>query len=174
MKDRQRSSSMSAQSSLQQVLTSAPDDITDLIARSLIRDRYRLRRRLKEAGNAKARSAVQVAAQKSVERAEQRAQHGLRITYPEQLPVSAKRDEIARAIERNQVVIVCGETGSGKTTQLPKICLDIGRGVFGQIGHTQPRRIAARSVANRISQELGMPLGDAVGFQLRQHGQGDD
>ncbi|NIO40478.1 MAG: ATP-dependent RNA helicase HrpA, partial [Burkholderiales bacterium] len=158
---------MSAQPFLQQVPASDHDDITDLIARSLIRDRYRLRRRLKEAGNATARSAVLSAAQKSVERAEQRAQRRLRIKYPEQLPVSAKREEIARAIECNQVVIVCGETGSGKTTQLPKICLDIGRGVFGQIGHTQPRRIAARSVANRISQELGTPLGDAVGFQVR-------
>ncbi|UCH47518.1 MAG: ATP-dependent RNA helicase HrpA [Betaproteobacteria bacterium] len=158
---------MSAPSSLQQVLTSDADDIADLIARSLIRDRHRLRRRLKDAGNSNARSAVRSAAQKSVERAERRAQRRLRITYPEQLPVSAKRDEIARAIEDNQVVIVCGETGSGKTTQLPKICLELGRGVFGQIGHTQPRRIAARSVANRISQELGTPLGDAVGFQVR-------
>ncbi len=90
-----------------------------------------------------------------------------RIAYPETLPVSAKRDEIAKAIKQNQVVIVCGETGSGKTTQLPKICLEIGRGVFGQIGHTQPRRIAARSVANRVSQELGSSLGDVVGFQVR-------
>ncbi len=158
---------MPAQSSLQPVLTSDPNDITDLIARSLIRDRHRLRRRLKEAGDAKARSAVQSAAQKSAQRVEQRAQRRLRIDYPEQLPVSGKRDEIARAIERNQVVIICGETGSGKTTQIPKICLDIGRGVFGQIGHTQPRRIAARAVANRISQELGSPLGDVVGFQVR-------
>jgi ATP-dependent helicase HrpA len=158
---------MSAQSFLRQVPTSEPDDISGLIARSLIRDRHRLRRRLKEAGDAKARSAVQSAAHKSALRAQQRAQRRLRIRFPEQLPVSAKREEISCAIEHNQVVIVCGETGSGKTTQLPKICLDIGRGVFGQIGHTQPRRIAARSVANRISQELGTLLGDAVGFQVR-------
>jgi ATP-dependent helicase HrpA len=98
----------------------------------------------------------------------------LRITFPESLPVSAKRDEIAAAIEANQVVIVCGETGSGKTTQLPKICLAMGRGKLnapqgrGQlIGHTQPRRIAASSVAKRIAEELATPLGDVVGFKVR-------
>ncbi len=90
-----------------------------------------------------------------------------RITYPEQLPVSARRDDIAKAISENQVVVVAGETGSGKTTQLPKILLDLGRGRAGQIGHTQPRRIAARSVAERIAEELGTPLGTAVGYQVR-------
>ncbi|WP_372434867.1 DUF3418 domain-containing protein [Myceligenerans salitolerans] len=89
------------------------------------------------------------------------------ITYPEQLPVSARRDDIARAIAENQVVVVAGETGSGKTTQLPKILLDLGRGRAGQIGHTQPRRIAARSVAERIAEELGTDLGDTVGYQVR-------
>ncbi len=103
----------------------------------------------------------------AVARVEARRQRKPEISYPAELPVSAKREEIARAIAQNQVVIVCGETGSGKTTQLPKICLDAGRGVFGQIGHTQPRRIAARSVANRISQELGTALGDLVGYQVR-------
>ncbi len=87
--------------------------------------------------------------------------------YPEDLPVVARRDEIARAIREHQVVIVCGETGSGKTTQLPKICLEIGRGVHGLIGHTQPRRIAARTVAMRIAQELKSPLGHAVGYKVR-------
>ncbi len=90
-----------------------------------------------------------------------------RPTYPDELPVVARRDEIARAIRTNQVVIVCGETGSGKTTQLPKICLDIQRGVHGMIGHTQPRRIAARTVASRIAQELKSPLGHAVGYKIR-------
>src|SRR4051812_26437034 len=85
-----------------------------------------------------------------------------RPTYPDELPVAARRDEIARAIEAHQVVIVCGETGSGKTTQLPKICLELKRGVHGLIGHTQPRRIAARTVASRIAQELQSPLGHAV------------
>lgn len=87
--------------------------------------------------------------------------------FPPDLPVNQKKDEIAAAIERHQVVIVCGETGSGKTTQLPKICLELGRGVAGLIGHTQPRRIAARAVASRIAQELNSPLGEAVGYQVR-------
>lgn len=89
------------------------------------------------------------------------------ITYPEQLPVSAYRDDIAAAIRDNQVVILAGETGSGKTTQLPKILLDLGRGRAGQIGHTQPRRIAARSVAERLASEIGSPLGEIVGYQVR-------
>jgi len=93
------------------------------------------------------------------------------ITFPEALPVSARRDEIAAALLANQVVIVSGETGSGKTTQLPKICLSIGRGPGqmsgGLIGHTQPRRIAATSTAKRIAQELGTPLGEHVGYQVR-------
>ena len=89
------------------------------------------------------------------------------ITFPDALPVSEKRDEIAAAINTHQVIIVCGETGSGKTTQLPKICLDLGRGMHGLIGHTQPRRIAATSTAKRIASELGTPLGENVGFQIR-------
>lgn len=89
------------------------------------------------------------------------------ITYPEELPVSGRRDEIAEALQKNQVIIVCGETGSGKTTQLPKICLELGRGQKGLIGHTQPRRIAASSTAKRIAQELNSPLGEHVGFKVR-------
>jgi len=89
------------------------------------------------------------------------------ITFPEDLPVSGRRAEIAKAIAENQVVIVSGETGSGKTTQLPKICLELGRGSKGLIGHTQPRRIAASSTAKRIAQELGSPLGEHVGFKVR-------
>ncbi|HEV2257680.1 MAG TPA: ATP-dependent RNA helicase HrpA [Streptosporangiaceae bacterium] len=89
------------------------------------------------------------------------------ITYPAELPVSQRRDEIAQAIKENQVVIIAGETGSGKTTQIPKICLELGRGVTGQIGHTQPRRLAARTVAERIAEELGSPLGETVGYQVR-------
>src|SRR6266487_5621219 len=89
------------------------------------------------------------------------------IDFPESLPISARRDDIGAAIAAHPVVIVCGETGSGKTTQLPKICLEIGRGVRGLIGHTQPRRIAARTVAERIAEELATPLGDAVGYQVR-------
>ncbi|MHA7134386.1 ATP-dependent RNA helicase HrpA [Oerskovia turbata] len=96
------------------------------------------------------------------------------ITYPEQLPVSARREDIARAIAENQVVIVAGETGSGKTTQLPKIALELGRGRAGQIGHTQPRRIAARTVAERIAEEIGTPLGEIVGYQVRFTDQSSD
>ncbi|OSZ40006.1 ATP-dependent RNA helicase HrpA [Alcaligenes faecalis] len=90
------------------------------------------------------------------------------ISYPDDLPVSARRAEIAQAIKDHQVVIVCGETGSGKTTQLPKICLELGRGLQGKIiGHTQPRRLAATSVAKRIAQELQSEIGDWVGYQIR-------
>src|SRR3954467_4135480 len=86
------------------------------------------------------------------------------ISAPPELPVSAAREELARAIAENQVVIVAGATGSGKTTQLPKICLELGR---EKIGHTQPRRIAARSIAERIADELGVELGGLVGYQVR-------
>src|SRR4029078_1695343 len=79
----------------------------------------------------------------------------------------ARRDDIAAAIRDHQVVIVAGETGSGKTTQIPKICLDLGRGVARMIGHTQPRRLAARTVADRIAEELGTELGDVVGYKVR-------
>ncbi|MCK9502999.1 MAG: ATP-dependent RNA helicase HrpA, partial [Porticoccaceae bacterium] len=89
------------------------------------------------------------------------------IEFPEELPVAARREEIQREIACSQVVIIAGETGSGKTTQIPKICLELGRGVKGLIGHTQPRRIAARTVADRIAQELKTPLGDRVGYQVR-------
>ncbi len=89
------------------------------------------------------------------------------ISYPPELPISQKKEEIKAAIRDHQVVIVAGETGSGKTTQLPKICLELGRGVTGQIGHTQPRRIAARTVAERIADELGTELGAVVGYKVR-------
>ena len=95
----------------------------------------------------------------------------MKIEFPEALPVSGKRDEIAAAIAAHQVIIVCGETGSGKTTQLPKIALELGRGLgaggSGLIGHTQPRRIAASSVAKRIAEELHTPLGEVVGYKVR-------
>ncbi|HRR41483.1 MAG TPA: hypothetical protein P5244_09660, partial [Syntrophales bacterium] len=82
-----------------------------------------------------------------------------RITYPEVLPITAKREEIVAAVRRHPVIVVTGETGSGKTTQIPKICLEAGRGVRGIIGHTQPRRIAAVAAARRLAEELGEPLG---------------
>ncbi|MBB3601214.1 ATP-dependent helicase HrpA [Mycolicibacterium sp. BK556] len=95
------------------------------------------------------------------------------ITYPD-LPVSDRRAEIAKAITENQVVVIAGETGSGKTTQLPKICLELGRGIRGTIGHTQPRRLAARTVAQRIADELGSPLGETIGYTVRFTDQASD
>ncbi len=91
------------------------------------------------------------------------------IAYPPELPVSERRAAVAGLIQAHQVVVLCGETGSGKSTQLPKICLDLGRGVLGRIGHTQPRRIAARSLASRVAQELGSELGGLVGYKVRFH-----
>lgn len=108
--------------------------------------------------------------ERSVSRCQQRRASVPVINYPD-LPVSSKKDEIAELIRKHQVTIVCGETGSGKTTQLPKICLEIGRGISGLIGHTQPRRIAARTVADRIAEELGQPIGQAVGYKVRFHDQ---
>src|SRR5256885_10664350 len=90
-----------------------------------------------------------------------------KITYPAGLPIAERRDEIMAAIRDHQVVIVAGETGSGKTTQLPKLCLELGRGIRGTIAHTQPRRLAARTVAQRIADELHVPLGGAVGYAVR-------
>ena len=87
--------------------------------------------------------------------------------FPANLPINERQEEICKAIEENQVIILCGETGSGKTTQLPKLCLKLGRGTYGMIGHTQPRRIAARSVANRIAEELKTELGTSVGYKIR-------
>ncbi len=96
------------------------------------------------------------------------------VSYPPQLPVSARRDDLLAAIRDSQVVVVAGETGSGKTTQLPKLCLELGRGVRGAIAHTQPRRIAARTVAQRIADELGVPLGGAVGYAVRFDDRGSE
>ena len=112
---------------------------------------------------------TQIAAQmeKSIAKRQARFDAVPAIEYPEALPVSQKKDEIAKAISEHQVVIIAGETGSGKTTQIPKICLELGLGVDKLIGHTQPRRIAARSVADRIADELKTPLGQAVGYKIR-------
>jgi ATP-dependent helicase HrpA len=96
------------------------------------------------------------------------------VSYPPQLSVSARRDDLLAAIRDHQVVVVAGETGSGKTTQLPKLCLELGRGVRGAIAHTQPRRIAARTVAQRIADELGVPLGGAVGYAVRFDARGSE
>lgn len=105
----------------------------------------------------------------SIAKRQQRVQNLPQPQYPDELPVAARREEIIAAIAQHQVVIICGETGSGKTTQLPKMCLELGRGVDGFIGHTQPRRIAARSVADRIAEELKTQLGQHVGYKVRFH-----
>ncbi|HEY2263012.1 MAG TPA: ATP-dependent RNA helicase HrpA [Streptosporangiaceae bacterium] len=124
------------------------------------------RRRPRRSGRPSDRNADRAAAGAAAARAARRAALPP-ITYPAELPVSQRKDEIARVIRDHQVVIIAGETGSGKTTQIPKICLELGRGIEGQIGHTQPRRLAARTVAERIAEELGTPLGEAVGYQVR-------
>ncbi|EHU9443886.1 ATP-dependent RNA helicase HrpA [Vibrio vulnificus] len=144
------------------------------LSQCLIKDRFRLSKRIAGAckiNKESARNAVfdEIALDiaKSMMEVEQRSRHKPKIEYPEILPVSQKKDDIADAIAHHQVVIVAGETGSGKTTQLPKICAELGRGKFGLIGHTQPRRLAARSVANRIAEEMETQLGDFVGYKVR-------
>ncbi len=150
------------------------DDLRARLSEVSLRDEARLRRRLDGARKARRPDAIaairtQIAEQidASVARVEARRANVPAVTYPEQLPVSQKRDEILAAIRDHQVVIIAGETGSGKTTQIPKICLELGRGVRGVIGHTQPRRLAARTVAERIAEELKTPLGTAVGYKVR-------
>ncbi|MDA0822657.1 MAG: ATP-dependent RNA helicase HrpA [Proteobacteria bacterium] len=131
------------------------------------RDRHRFRLRAKRAVEISHRRKLESDIEQSISRRELRQSSVPALVYPEELPVSARRKEISEAIANHQVVILAGETGSGKTTQLPKICLDIGRGIDGLIGHTQPRRLAARTVANRIAEEMQSALGDIVGFQTR-------
>ncbi|MFG1920341.1 ATP-dependent RNA helicase HrpA [Cryptosporangium sp. NPDC048952] len=170
-------------------------DVADLRSRLselMLRDEHRLRRQLDRASSGRPRAAdgrqggnaraadgrrqaddhdplVRVAAEIATAEAKIAARKDSvpEIVYPAELPVSQKRDDIAAAIRDHQVVIVAGETGSGKTTQLPKICLELGRGIKGLIGHTQPRRLAARTVAERIAEELDTELGDAVGYTVR-------
>lgn len=143
------------------------------LANLSLRDEYRLRRRLDRAkGPETAALAAEITA--AEQRIEARRLAVPAIRYPEQLPVTARREDIAAAIAANQVVIVAGETGSGKTTQIPKICLELGRGIRGTIGHTQPRRLAARTVAERIAEELGTELGDVVGYTVRFTDQASD
>ncbi|MFF2022217.1 ATP-dependent RNA helicase HrpA [Streptomyces sp. NPDC058171] len=152
----------------------ARDDLGRRLAELPLKDAHRLGRRLDGARRIRApeaRRTVLAEITAEVERSESRiAARAARVpavTYPPELPVSQKKDEILAAVRDHQVVIVAGETGSGKTTQIPKICLELGRGVKGMIGHTQPRRIAARTVAERVAEELRTPLGEAVGWKVR-------
>ena len=162
-----------------------PDSLTadafpsqDELNRCLLRDREALTRRLRglrarerqgqpfDQGLIKLWQAVRES-QAVLER--RRASVPSAVDYPPELPVSERREEIAALIAGHPVVVLCGETGSGKSTQLPKLCLDLGRGVAGRIGHTQPRRIAARTLASRVAQELKVELGGLVGYKVRFH-----
>ncbi|EME00056.1 MULTISPECIES: ATP-dependent RNA helicase HrpA [Stutzerimonas stutzeri subgroup] len=157
--------------------TPAIDTLLKNLDQALFADRHRLRRQLhelrKKPDEAKLAQWLE-RFQASVAKVEARRQSVPRIRYDDSLPIAAKRDEIKAALEKHQVLVIAGETGSGKTTQLPKICLEIGRGVHGLIGHTQPRRLAARSVATRVAEEIGTPLGELVGYQVRFEDQSKD
>jgi ATP-dependent helicase HrpA len=150
--------------------TPAIDTLLKNLDQALFADRHRLRRQLHELR--KKPDETKLAQwlerfQASAAKVEARRQSVPRIRYDDSLPIAAKREEIKAALHKHQVLVIAGETGSGKTTQLPKICLEIGRGVHGLIGHTQPRRLAARSVATRVAEEIGTPLGELVGYQVR-------
>ncbi|MGI8694155.1 MAG: ATP-dependent RNA helicase HrpA [Geodermatophilaceae bacterium] len=159
-----------------------PNDLPARLRGLMLRDERRLGRRLdglRAVRDKAARAAAHAKIDDDIARAEARVVRRTTgvpaISYPPALPVSQAKDELLAAIRDHQVVIVAGETGSGKTTQLPKICLELGRGVRGLIGHTQPRRLAARTVAERIAEELDIPLGSAVGWKVRFTDQvGDD
>ncbi|MDI3376408.1 ATP-dependent RNA helicase HrpA [Pseudomonas sp. V104_6] len=154
----------------------AIDKLLQNLDHAMIADRHRLRRQLhelrKRPDEAKlAQWAERV--QASCAQVTARQQSVPLVRYDDSLPIAAKRDEIKKALAEHQVLVIAGETGSGKTTQLPKICLELGRGSHGLIAHTQPRRIAARSVAARVADELGTPLGGLVGYQVRFEDQSD-
>ncbi|MQA09818.1 MAG: ATP-dependent RNA helicase HrpA [Pseudonocardiaceae bacterium] len=153
---------------------SAPAELRQRLPELMLNDQRRLRRRLDGVRKIRDPGARQGAVQEiaaafdvAERRVERRRSSVPKISYPRELPISQRTEDIAEAIRENQVVILAGETGSGKTTQLPKICLELGRGVLGTIGHTQPRRIAARTVAERVAEELNTPLGSTVGWKVR-------
>ena len=144
------------------------------IRRAMLADRHRLGKRLRRLRQSRRgddfdRQAAELAdqARRAAELRRRRRDDAPQVRYDESLPIHQRRHEIARAIREHQVVVVSGETGSGKSTQLPKICLELGRGIDGFVGHTQPRRIAARSIAARIADELDSPLGREVGYKIR-------
>ena len=150
---------------------STTPELRSRLADLLPRDEHRLGRRLEgtrrikdEAARDAALKEISAEIDRAAERVAARVASVPPISYPQSLPVSLRKDDIAAAIRDHQVVVVAGETGSGKTTQIPKICMELGRGIRGQIGHTQPRRIAARTVAERIAEEVGRPLGTTVGY----------
>lgn len=137
------------------------------LSQTLSKDRHFLRQALKNPNRFGGANAVEQKYQKSHQAYLKRRNALPRPQFDGTLPVHTRLDDIKTAIQNHQVTIICGETGSGKTTQLPKICLELGRGAAGLIGHTQPRRLAARSVAERIAEELGSPIGETVGYKVR-------
>jgi ATP-dependent helicase HrpA len=153
--------------------TPSPATLRDRLDQASIADAHRLGRRLRNLkrtkGEARERALEAIAAEleQSVATVAARRSSTVVPTYPEELPITARHDELLEVLRDNQVVIVAGETGSGKSTQLPKLCLELGRGARGLIGHTQPRRIAARSVAERVAEELGVEVGGQVGYAVR-------
>lgn len=156
-------------------MTFSVPELTDRIALAMAAERYRLRQQLHRLQRARQdqpsfeqqRGRFLQDLERSVARCQQRQAAVPRVTFDPALPITEKLADIGAALREHQVVIVCGETGSGKSTQLPKLCLDLGRGIAGMIGHTQPRRIAARAIAARVAEELGSPLGRDVGFKVR-------
>jgi ATP-dependent helicase HrpA len=159
--------------------TPAFDQLLKNLDQTLLVDRHRLRRQLHELRKQTPVDEAKLAQwlerfNASKAKVEARRLSVPTIRYDDALPIAAKRDEIKAAIAKHQVVVIAGETGSGKTTQLPKICLELGRGINGLIGHTQPRRLAARSVATRVAEEIGTPLGELVGYQVRFEDQSNE
>ncbi len=142
-----------------------PDNLT--IDQCLIVDRFHLRRQLSRAKTSAEQKSIAVKIGTSIGKVENRRQALPLITYPPELPISENADELIRLIQQHRILVVAGETGSGKSTQLPKLCLAAGQGVFGQIAHTQPRRIAARSISTRLAEELELELGAGVGYRVR-------
>ncbi len=162
---------------LANVLSMSESELEAKISHAMLRDRHRLRSLLKPARRGKGGRQPQTAEQRreefhrrleqSTAIAEMRNQKRPVVDFDIDLPILSHREEIVSTIRENQVVVICGETGSGKSTQLPKLCLDAGFGTHGMIGHTQPRRIAARTIANRLAEELKTTVGEAVGFKIR-------
>ena len=147
-----------------------PQELNQQLDQAMVADRHKLRREWHKLGQTPEPQALArwlKRLQASCAKASARRASISPMRYDDSLPIAAKRDEIKAAIAAHQVVVIAGETGSGKTTQIPKICLELGRGSHGLIGHTQPRRLAARSVASRVAEEIGTPLGELVGFQVR-------
>lgn len=168
--------------SIRLIVKSEFKKLQQLISTCLIKDRFHLSKQLRNLEQREKQNKpfdhgfekLVAKVQASLETAQKRMDSIPSIEFDDQLPISQKRDDISKLIEENQVVVIAGETGSGKTTQIPKMCLQLGLCQYGQIAHTQPRRIAARSVAQRIADEIKRPLGEQVGYQIRFNDQSTD